>query len=284
MKIHNKYLQKLKDKGILVYPLEECINRKNKIKHKCTCGNEWLVTPVSVLCGNKCGCKYTKRESDYIKELGVKNLGVSLLGKYTRVDKKCLHRCTCGNEYEITPQSALRGMKCGCKNDETRRKLHKTTEEYNEEIAYKNIKAVEGYSGTENKIKHLCHCGNIWKATPASILQSTNSCGCGNIATHFNRYKNKKTILYYVKVNNLYKIGITLYKESVKKSIKNRFGTDINKGVNIKVIRTKVFDDGIRAYLLEQDILNKNKEYQYIGEKILGGGNTELFIKNIMNF
>jgi len=185
--------------------------------------------------------KKTKKESDYIKELSIKNPGVLLLGKYVRVDKKILHKYTCGNEYETTPQSALRGMKCGCKNDETRRRLHKTTDEYNEEIAYKNIKAIEEYRGTENKIKHLCHCGNIWEAKPKSIISNTNSCRCGNMTTHFDRYKNKRTILYYIKVNNLYKIGITLYKENIVKSIKNRLGTDINKGVNIEVIKTRIF-------------------------------------------
>jgi len=50
-------LQRLKNKNILVYPLEKYTKRDIKILHKCICSNEWLVTPSSVQLGNKCGCK-----------------------------------------------------------------------------------------------------------------------------------------------------------------------------------------------------------------------------------
>ena len=41
-------------------------------------------------------------------------------------------------------------------------------------------------------------------------------------------------------------------------------------------------EDGSIAYKLEQDILENNKLHQYNGVKIIKGGNSELFSKDIL--
>lgn len=89
-------------------------------------------------------------------------------------------------------------------------------------------------------------------------------------------YKNKKIILYYVKVNNLYKIGIS-------SNFKHRFNRDIRHGVEIKIIKTWKYEKGEQALEKEKEILTKFNQYKYIGEKVLFYGNTELFTKDILN-
>jgi len=95
-------------------------------------------------------------------------------------------------------------------------------------------------------------------------------------------YRDKKTILYYIKIkglNNedLYKIGVTLYKGSIEKSLKKRFHRQ-----EYELIQSEIFKDGSEAFVLEQQILKFNREYRYLGEKVLKAGNTELFIKNLI--
>jgi hypothetical protein len=53
---------------------------------------------------------------------------------------------------------------------------------------------------------------------------------------------------------------------------------DIKEGVNLEVIQTKHFSTGEDAYLLEQKLLNRYKEFQYLGTNVLRGGNSELLV------
>lgn len=84
--------------------------------------------------------------------------------------------------------------------------------------------------------------------------------------------------LYYLKVtyNNqvFYKIGIT------NRTIKERFGSDMKY---IQVLHKIHYKSGQDAYNEEQRILNKFKDFKYVGPDILKSGNTELFIKDILN-
>ena len=68
-------------------------------------------------------------------------------------------------------------------------------------------------------------------------------------------YRNKPTILYYVKVNRLYKVGVTLYdkRRNISSNIlKKRFRSSIKKGFDIEVLETKIYNNGEQAYLQEQ--------------------------------
>jgi len=88
-------------------------------------------------------------------------------------------------------------------------------------------------------------------------------------------YNNRRTTLYYIKVNNVYKIGVTL------STVEKRYSQD--KSVNIEIIKEWVYEDGSEAYLKEQSIIKTYKAYKYNGMPILKGGNSELFTKNILN-
>jgi len=111
-------------------------------------------------------------------------------------------------------------------------------------------------------------------------------------------YRNRKTILYYVKINNLWKIGVAIhekYKDPIDTILKYRYGMEIKYGnVSIEIIDYKIYENGEYAYLNEQEILELNAEYKYTGDRILGcnkygiigeelkkSRETEIFTKNI---
>ena len=90
-------------------------------------------------------------------------------------------------------------------------------------------------------------------------------------------YKNRKTTLYYIKVNTLYKIGLTL------KTVKERFFKELKLGMNIHTVKIWVYDDGECAFDREQKILFENRQYRYRGDSVLvGGGDSELFIIDVL--
>ena len=100
-------------------------------------------------------------------------------------------------------------------------------------------------------------------------------------------YKNRKTILYYIKIDGKYKIGVTLhekYKEPSDSITKYRY----NKYNNIEIISYKIFNNGEEAFLEEQKIIKEQKEYKYIGENFIlnskkSGGESECFTIDIID-
>lgn len=115
-KKHIEYLEKLKEKNIEVTPLDVYQGINTKILHKCTCGNEWIVSPSSVLCGSKCGCRMRQRKPrknyDFGKKLVEKGIEVKLIGEYINVNTPTTFLCSCGKEYVTRPYAVLSGSKC----------------------------------------------------------------------------------------------------------------------------------------------------------------------------
>jgi len=218
---------------------------------------------------------------EYLQKLKDKNIEVIPLELYIKNTHKIKHKCVCGNTWDVTPKMVKKGHQCGCKVTKPR----DTQEKYLNKLKNKNIKVepIEDYISDKVKIKHRCICGNIWDVKPNAVKNGA-LCGCTKLKHDFLFYKNKKTILYYIKVNNLYKIGITLYRnKGIEYSIFNRrFGSDVNNA-EIKIIDYKIYDDGSKAFETEQKILSKYKNKQYQGIDILRGGNTELFTENILS-
>jgi len=274
-----KYKVNLNKKNIKVLPLEIYQSSSIKILHKCVCGNVWQATPNSVLSGKKCGCGKTRANKlstiDYVDNLKKKKILIVPLEEYINAYTKILHKCTCGNEWNVSPIGVIQGHRCGCISNS----IKDTHEVYLKKLSKKNIVIypIEEYRGSDVKILHKCTCGNIWKVLPLTVLKNNTKCGCDFINLWNEEfYKNKETILYYIKIKGLYKIGVTLYKDSIEKSLKKRFYRQ-----EYEVIQTDIFKDGREAFVLEQQILEFNKSYRYLGEKVLSSGNTELFVKDI---
>ena len=75
---HEDYLKRINVKNPGIKALEEYIDTKTKILHKCVCGNIWKVMPKNILKGQRCGCKATKIKSshnDYVQKLKYKDIG-----------------------------------------------------------------------------------------------------------------------------------------------------------------------------------------------------------------
>ena len=260
-----KYTDELKNKKIEVLPQEEYKGRFTKIKHKCTCGNVWEVLPQSILSGGKCPeCSiFSKRLNykSYCEKLNTKDIEVTPIDKDIKLKVKSLHKCHCGSDFMISPQMVLRGTDCGCSRKERQNLI------YLDKLAKNNIKVIplERYEGYKVKIKHKCTCGNVWLAKPESILIG-GKCGCTKQQFHgASTYKDRKTILYYITIGGVYKIGITL-KDSVIKRYK--YNMNPNK-LPINIIYQKTFMNGEDAYVLENKIKRDFKKFKYSGENFI---------------
>lgn len=92
------------------------------------------------------------------------------------------------------------------------------------------------------------------------------------------RYEGVPALLYYIKVGNLFKIGIT------KTSITTRYKDELSKGMGIEVIFTVEYKNGVEAFKEEQRILKDYAAYRYYGDKVFErGGDSELFTVDIFN-
>ena len=73
----------------------------------------------------------------------------------------------------------------------------------------------------------------------------------------------------------VYKIGISTI------AISKRYAGENSK---IEILYTKEFNNGIEAYDMEQSILLKTADYNYIGKRLLKVGNTELRTVNLLQY
>ena len=180
--------------------------------------------------------------------------------------------------FEQTPDSHKRGVNCPkCGTIST-----STNQTFSQEQIISQFKQVHGdrynydkvvYKGINNKVKIICKEHGEFLQSPDSHKRGIGCPTCGFLISG-RLYLNKPTILYYIKVNDLYKIGITT------KTIEERYKGDRN--VNIKVIKIWKFETGRFAYEKEQEILKKYKKFKYVGEDIITGGNNELFTKDVL--
>ncbi len=244
---HEDYLQKLLNNNIKVIPLEQYINTRTKILHKCTCNNEWDISPNNILKGTKC------------LECGVKIVSKSKMKDVRKLIKEAKEKFN--NKFSYSNIKTLS------------EKLTITCPEHGE---YENL--IVNHLNSENGCR-LCNHKKLGKINSIRLKDVD-----GFHSWNKKVYKNRKTILYYIQVNGIYKIGITVYNKSIEKSIKSRYRGDIKNGVIISIIKTKIYEDGIEAYIAEQTIKEKFSDFRYkAGDMNWFGGYTELFEKDIRN-
>ena len=101
-------------------------------------------------------------------------------------------------------------------------------------------------------------------------------------------YRNRRTILYYIKINNLWKIGLKIWESGrtpEEEILKGRYGQDIKYGnLDIKIIKYKVFEDGYYAALNEAEIKEMYEDDKYTGERILGYNKDGIIAENLLSF
>lgn len=146
---------------------------------------------------------------------------------------------------------------------------------YPELVYDKDVKA-------HDKVLTRCvKCGTEKYHKVCNILTGHAGCSTCNYSKNLwsaERYENKETILYYVRINGLYKIGLTM------KSVASRYYKELEAGYDIEVIFTVKYGNGAEAFREEQRILKEYSHFKYKGEKMLiNGGDSELFTINIFS-
>lgn len=131
------------------------------------------------------------------------------------------------------------------------------------------------WGGSNNKTKILClQCGDYFAPTGSNHLRGSGCpvCNTGGFDNENNFARNPDLAnelckLYYIKINGLYKIGIT------KKTLAQRYP---NQQFEILFVRetTRLF-----AWRVEQIILSEFSEYKQRGD--IGRGSTECFATDI---
>ena len=293
---HEEYLEKLKMRGIKTYPIEKYVDMKTSILHKCICGADRKITPNMLYINGdtcrKCMNKDKNTHEEYLEKLKTLGIKTTPVEKYIDAKTNIKHKCVCGNIRDIPPTELFRtGDKCKrCMND-----YDLLTKNYTDKLKEKSIsiKLVGEYKGLHVKTEHLCDCGNVWEVRPSSVLYKNTKCGCvrKNTRTKLDRdfYKDKPTVLYYVKLNEMYKIGVTLLGKSKDETsaIKNRYSIPRkDKNVKLTIIDYKLHENGEYAFLNEQEIIEMHTESKYLGERFIRadkktGGETECFTKDI---
>lgn len=142
----------------------------------------------------------------------------------------------------------------------------------------KNFEYVNAYSLVNVTCKK---CGTLFEKPIYSCLHHKSNClECKKRESTWgeSRYDGSPAILYYLQIGGLFKIGIT------KNSVATRYKKELSRGVDIKVIFTIEYENGVEAFREEQRILKEYAMYRYYGDKIfLYGGDSELFTVDIMN-
>lgn len=117
-----EYLQKLKGTNKYILPVDEYMNMKTPIMHKCLVHNlAWMTSPASVIQG--CGCPNCRSEKisnaslktneKYLTELLERNINVVPLEKYIDGKTPILHKCLKDNYiWKIAPSYMLHNIGC----------------------------------------------------------------------------------------------------------------------------------------------------------------------------
>jgi hypothetical protein len=139
-----------------------------------------------------------------------------------------------------------------------------------------NLVLLSEYVAAKSSILAECVvCKKSTVTTPDSILRKgLPRCQlCVTQAKH-RRYIELPTKLYYFKIDNVYKIGITT------KTLKQRYSVDYER---IADVITWEFPNGYEALAYEQSIIAKYSKYRYKGETPFkdGTGTTECFTEDI---
>ena len=127
-------------------------------------------------------------------------------------------------------------------------------------------------------VKIICPKHGQFYQFPVNHKLGKGCSACANVKRDHKKYKNRRTILYYVYFpeHQLYKIGITLT------TVENRF----KKDGEFVILSEQVYTDGLEALNEEQKLLNIYSESSYDYHKfgnVIGAGNSEMFVEDVLN-
>lgn len=105
---------------------------------------------------------------------------------------------------------------------------------------------INNFKNASSMVSIVCPTHGLFIQRAISHYRGSGCPICGNTKSNFEKYYNQKTILYYIKIDNYFKIGLT------KSSINERFNRE---NVDIDVIDAWTFENGMDAFNIEQKIL-----------------------------
>lgn len=209
-KTNEQFLQEMKVKAPNIIPLEKYMRSKDPILCECRkCGHKWPAIPNNLLRGEGCPhcAKNTKKTTQqFIEELKVKNPTVVITGEYKSNKIKIKYKCKkCGLEDEAVPSSLLKGHGCRRCADKNKGKNRKHSNEwFLSELQKENpgIEPLETYKTFNEKIQCRCVCGNIWKVSPANLLQGKRCRKCmGKRAAERQTWTNEEFVMKLHSIN-----------------------------------------------------------------------------------
>lgn len=101
-------------RGILM--IGEYVNNKTKTRFKCSLGHEWDAITTNVMT-RKTGCPHCSKTTPITEEmfrnfLQSDDRSITLIGNFVNRHTKTFMKCECGNEWECTPVSIMKGSGC----------------------------------------------------------------------------------------------------------------------------------------------------------------------------
>jgi len=266
------------------------INKHTKITITCPVHGDFQQKPNNHLSGH--GCLQCGIQSKYITKeefITISNNIFNFRYDYSKVDYVDASHlitiiCPVHGEFQQISGTHMRGLGCTeCSSEKRRLKLLKKTLEeakeiHNNKYLYNIENIKKEFFTLSSRVPIECPEHGTFIQNIGNHSKGANCPQCIFPLNAIERYENKPTTLYYVyfKELDLYKIGLT------KQSVEKRFNIEIKRGYSIIILQTTLYENGLDAYKMEQYILERYKDFKYMGNKVLDAGNTELFTYDIL--
>lgn len=264
---------------IYEYNLVNYINSIIKVKIKCKKHGYFEQTPSAHKSGSGCqlcinDTLLTRKEQITILNKANDNkYNYSKMKHYTNAKDKLKIICKKHGEFFQSYNHHKKGAGCPkCGNNTLIEKdfIKEANKIHSSKYNYSIVKIIL----MTKRVDILCPVHHIFKQTPSAHLNGSGCPECSNGGF----CSTKPAIFYYLKIFHenkyYYKIGIT------NRTIKKRYSlTDMKK---ITILMENHYKLGGEALRLETQLKRSYKKDRYIGKPILKSGNSEIFVKDIM--
>lgn len=198
---------------------------------------------------------------------------------YTKTHLKAIFICPTHGEFVQKIAAHIKGS--GCPDCQKERQYNSAEhvmvlfkEKHGDTYDYTNFKLVD----MSTKAEIICKTHGSFMQTPSSHSLGRGCPTCAKYRRLWSRdyYQGKPTVLYYISLPfGMFKIGITT------QSIHERFRREHE--ISYSVVKSWEFEDGGIAHDLESLCLGATKGFQYTGEDIIRGGNTEIRTRDVLS-
>jgi len=201
--------------------------------------------------------------------------------EYINSKHKIIITCPIHGDFTQRPDIHIKGAKCLLCSNQKRasQDICKAKESFIEKCKnihgeiYKYSKV--SYNGSRTPVKVICKEHGTFTIAPSSHLQGSGCPVCGEIRRIQALLTDENTLfrLYYVKVNNVWKIGVTSKPIHIRLSVENL--------QNVLYSSKPISLD--RAVKIEQYIIKRYSKFASNEIVMLGGGSNECFDRDILN-